>query len=85
MRTPSDEDLLMAAFWLEQYENDESDETPDRARMLQVAEWLNAQVSKRREDRAVRQVARQSGASLSRSREVLRRTMQRDHEPEVQK
>lgn len=69
------EDLLGAADWLRAYEDDlgrpigdvdPADVTDERAvELLRVAEWLDAEVARRRGSAQERAVARRAGVSLS--------------------
>jgi hypothetical protein len=67
MRRPSDDELSVAALWLENNEGDES------AACRNVALWLESQIAKSAENRAVRQITRQTGVSAARARDAFRR------------
>jgi hypothetical protein len=77
------EDLAWAATWLGAYEGDDgvpadaAGETDDEhVRTAQrVAEWLRAEVARRTEDAAVRDLVRRTGASPGHVRQALRRSV----------
>jgi hypothetical protein len=65
---PSDDDLLLAAEWLDSNEGnpDESDS------MKRVAVWLRELASESQDDIIVKQLAKETGSTISRAREVWR-------------
>jgi hypothetical protein len=67
MKRPSSEDMLLAAEWLDENEGDPDESEP----MKRVAEWLRFQVKKNEEYWAVREIALQSGVSISAARKAL--------------
>jgi hypothetical protein len=77
------DDLLGAADWLRAYEDDHgrpigdvdpAEVTDERAiELLRVAEWLDAEVARRRQEQTVRAVAKRSGVSSRRARAAVRR------------
>jgi len=69
MKRPDPAALNLAAEWLDHNEGDEAESGP----MQRVAEWLRFLADKQQEDAAVRKISRQSGASMAKSREALRK------------
>ena len=72
MTTPSPDDLLLAAEWLRQYD-DEHDGGRDTARCAAVAEWLAAQAAAA----SLRALAREHGVPVGR----LRAALHKEHPP----
>lgn len=72
-RRPKDDDILLAAEWLDENEGDPDEREP----MQRVAAWLRAEVDRRNETRSVRKIARASGVSEARARAFLRQRLGR--------
>ncbi len=77
MERVSIDDLAFAATWLDAHDGADEDGTPDEndAAARRVSAWLRAEIARREEDAAVREVAKRTGASPARARAAVRRAM----------
>jgi hypothetical protein len=73
----SADDLAFAADWLDAYDGADEDGTPDANddAARRVAAWLRAEIERRAEDAAVRDLVKSTGAPPTRIRSALRRSI----------
>jgi len=64
MKKPNEDDMLLAADWLDENEGDPDESEP----MKRVAVWLREQAIKSQSEKAIRDIAKKTGCTLRHAR-----------------